>query len=275
MSGTGSSEASGSRSEGESMDENYWDNIAHDFDEEIFDTLRHDRHQVILSYIDRFRSLQSTACDIGCGTGKYLPTLAERFKTVRAIDISAKCLEVAQENCRHLDNVTYFKADLSAAPLRLRRYRFGISVNVLIMPSPETRMAIFRNLPAFIAQNGYLLLVVPSLESALHSKERLLDWNAKSKARHDEAFSIKPTGSKSRVAFASEGVVNLDGTLTKLYLKEELVTLLEQVGFKVSSVAKVEYPWASMFERPPRWMGEPYPWDWLVLCQNKSAGETA
>ena len=250
------------------MNERFWDKIAGNFDEEVFDTLKNDRNNIIVSYIDRFRSLEATACDLGCGTGRYLPTLAERFKTIYAIDISSKCLDVAQEICRPLNNVIYIKADLSVPRLQLRRFHFGISINMLTMPSFKTRGAILRNFCTFTKKHGYLLLVVPSLESALYSNNRLLDWNAKSGSRRDDAFAIELNSSKSPV-FASDGVLNFAGARTKHYLKEELIVLLEGVGFSVISVAKVEYPWTAMFGQRPPWMKGPYPWDWLVLCTNK------
>ena len=32
----------------------------------------------------------------------------------------------------------------------------------------------------------------------------------------------------------------------------------------VEAVRKIAYPWTTEFAEPPRWMREPYPWDWLV-----------
>ena len=45
-------------------------------------------------YYYEFERLEIENCDLGCGTGRYLPTLAEKFKTIYAIDISAKCLSL-------------------------------------------------------------------------------------------------------------------------------------------------------------------------------------
>src|SRR5437867_2615711 len=74
------------------MSAQFWDTVASRFDDEIFNTLSNDRSRTILRHIDRFSSTDSTVCDFGCGVGRYLPLLAERFKAVCAVDISRKCL---------------------------------------------------------------------------------------------------------------------------------------------------------------------------------------
>ena len=80
------------------MSAQFWDTVASRFDDEIFNTLSNDRSRTILRHIDRFSSTDSTVCDFGCGVGRYLPLLAERFRAVCAVDISRKCLEVAERN---------------------------------------------------------------------------------------------------------------------------------------------------------------------------------
>jgi hypothetical protein len=37
----------------------------------------------------------------------------------------------------------------------------------------------------------------------------------------------------------------------------------------VASIEKVEYDWSTEFADPPRWMKDPYPWDWLVLSKKR------
>jgi hypothetical protein len=56
---------------------------------------------------------------------------------------------------------------------------------------------------------------------------------------------------------------------TKHYLREELILLLEQEGFNIKSIQKVEYDWKTEFVKPPRWLKEPYPWDWMCVAKKK------
>jgi hypothetical protein len=54
------------------MDETYWDTMSADYDGQIFSCLDQDRDSVIVSAINRFADEALTACDFGCGVGKFL-----------------------------------------------------------------------------------------------------------------------------------------------------------------------------------------------------------
>ena len=60
---------------------------------------------------------------------------------------------------------------------------------------------------------------------------------------------------------------DIDGVPTKHFLREELEAALDARGFKVEAIEKLEYGWNTEFEAPPRWMKEPYPWDWFVTAR--------
>lgn len=251
------------------MGEKYWDTVGDNYDRHIFDTLANDRTRVIVDHIDRCSSHNAVACDFGCGIGKYLTTLGERFKSVFAIDISSKLLEQAKESNSKVSNVVYHKGDLANPSVDIGKVNFALNVNVLIMASVERRRRILANIFRQIKKHGHLLLVVPSMESALFAHFRLVEWNTKEGVKRANPTAHRLISSNSRMFSFRTGVLNLDGVPTKHYLKEELIVLLKAVGFEIKSVAKVEYPWTSEFVRPPRWMKEPYPWDWLVLCRKR------
>jgi len=61
-----------------------------------------------------------------------------------------------------------------------------------------------------------------------------------------------------------EGVVNIEGTLTKHYLFAELYSLFNSGKFVVEAIDQLEYDWNTEFTSPPEWMRDPYPWDWIV-----------
>ncbi|HEU5167843.1 MAG TPA: methyltransferase domain-containing protein, partial [Chitinophagaceae bacterium] len=75
------------------MDRTYWEKIAPDYNEEIFDVLRNDSKGVIIAVIKKLASKNKTVIDIGCAIGKWLPILSPPFKKVYAVDISAENLE--------------------------------------------------------------------------------------------------------------------------------------------------------------------------------------
>lgn len=249
------------------MGEKYWDEIGDNYDREIYDTLAGARTRVIVDHIDRCSSPTAIACDFGCGVGKYVATLGKQFRSVYAIDISRKLLEQAKKSNRKVSNVVYLKGDLANPSVDAGPVHFALNVNVLIMASVTRRRRILDNIFRQIRKRGHLLLVVPSLESALFAHFRLVDWNMKAGVKRANPASDTLTGTNSRMFPLRTGVLNINGAPTKHYLKEELVVLLSDIGFTIRSIAKVEYPWKSEFVRPPKWMKEPYPWDWLFLCQ--------
>ncbi|HEY3137067.1 MAG TPA: class I SAM-dependent methyltransferase [Blastocatellia bacterium] len=251
------------------MSAQFWDTVASRFDDEIFNTLSNDRSRTILRHIDRFSSADSTVCDFGCGVGRYLPLLAERFKAVCAVDISRKCLQVAERNCSALENVTFRRVDLSTNHSELDKFDFAISINALLEPSLRKRRYALETIFQHLSPGGHLLIVVPSLESALFATARLFEWRERTSNGKKNGFAIKFGPKDSRGVDIARGVLNLDGLLEKHYLKEELLVALNDVGFEVDHLEKVEYAWSAMFDKPPRWMKEPYPWDWLATCGKK------
>ena len=46
--------------------------------------------------------------------------------------------------------------------------------------------------------------------------------------------------------------------------------MLKKSGFDVLEIKKIEYPWTTEFNRPPRWLHSPKPWDWMVHAIKKS-----
>ena len=43
--------------------------------------------------------------------------------------------------------------------------------------------------------------------------------------------------------------------------------MLEKRRMEIIHLKKIEYPWDTEFNDPPKWMGAPYPWDWFVLAK--------
>ncbi len=198
--------------------------------------------------------------------GKFLPALSANFRHVYAIDISQSLLDQARDSYTKLSNVTYAKKDLSRPNLKLERVDFALSVNVAIMPSQKIREAIFKTITRGVRKNGHWLLVVPSLESALFADFRLVQWNLKAGLSPAEAVWELEQADNAASQSLRQGLVDIDGVATKHYLKEELTALFKD-SFDILAIEKVRYSWKTEFDNPPKWMKEPYPWDWLVLLK--------
>ena len=127
------------------MDRSYWDGKAKNYDDEIFSSIHEDSRGVIKKIINLYSSKKHCAADLGCGTGLYLPLLAQKFKSVYACDLSPELLKAAQKRCGPHDNVVFETADLAKKRIKLPGVKFAVSANVLIVPDAGIRRAIIRN----------------------------------------------------------------------------------------------------------------------------------
>jgi len=247
------------------VDAKYWQRIGTRYEDEIFASSLADRRGIIRRRLDELAKPRAVAADFGCGVGHYLPLLSKRFRVVHGIDFAERLLEQARERTSTLENVEIHRANLANghATLPFVTAKVGICANVLISEDPANRRGILRTIRRHVARGGRLLLLVPSLESVLFSNQRLIEWNRR--LGFSEADALASGSMPARDT--ARGLVRLDGVLTKHYLREEAITLLESSDFVVTSCDKVEYSWDTEFENPPRWMKRPGPWDWLFVAK--------
>ncbi len=251
------------------MDKKYWDNIAEYYESEIFPVLENDTEGLVVGLIEKYGDRDCIASDLGCGIGHFLPFLSREFNRVTAVDISEVCIDRAKEECTHLDNVEYICTDISAGTADLPEVEFCLSVNALITPSLEDRLKMFDIIGTHIKKDGHLVLVVPSLESAIFCDFRQIESNLRSGLRPAAAvnadFQTRKSLRNSDGLF--EGNILIDDVPTKHYLKEELIAILSERNLSIIEFSKIEYPWSAEFISAPRWMSEPFPWDWLVVAR--------
>jgi len=238
-----------------------------DFDDAVFDPVASDVHGAFWRAVRRFGRGVSTVADYGCGTGRQLPGLAKRFDSVVGLDFAPKLLEVAAARTAAHENVDLRRTDLRRPIARLRGVELGVCVNAWIMPSHEDRTLALRHIRASLAPGAPLVLVVPALEAALYVNERLIEWNRRSglrgRALLREGIEATPEAARDLL----HGVIDLDRSRTKHFLREEALTRLRDARFDIVHEDRVEYPWDAYFDRPPRWLDEPRPWDWLFVAR--------
>lgn len=68
-----------------------------------------------------------------------------------------------------------------------------------------------------------------------------------------------------------QGIIHIDGVPTKHFGMSELEVVFNEVGLTITQIDKVEYNWDTEIANPPKTMGAPYPWDWLVECRKEKA----
>lgn len=249
------------------MDKTYWDRISPDYDSEIFDVLKSDKSGIIKSWLTGVASKRKTIGDVGCGIGKWLTLLSENFKEVTALDISPYNLIHCQKKYKGLQNVSYSAVDMSKTMKKFFEFDVILCVNAILTENLSRRTIFFNNLFKNLNRNGTLILVVPSLESALYSGFVLENYNRKN------GFVVKRTSvanCKDEYSKFKQGIVNIDKVPTKHYLREELIVTLSESGFKEIRIDKVQYSWNTEIDKAPKSLKAPYPWDWVVMATKRT-----
>jgi SAM-dependent methyltransferase len=239
----------------------HWDKIGSNYDKEIFDVFQSDRVGKLKRLFKKYGNPQHLAIDFGCGTGKALPYLAPIFRKVIAIDISSELL--AQAKGRGYNNVELLQADLTE-PFKSSPADFAFCCNVIMLPDLEKNEAMFRNVAKVLRSGGTAVIVIPSLDSFFYSAWRMMEWYGKEGTDPAEIMDSEFDGFKSSKRDLIRGLVHIDGVRTKHYSLPELEVILPQFGFTIESIERLEYDWSTEFSAPPKWMKEPYPWDWVV-----------
>lgn len=239
----------------------HWNKIGKKYEGEIFNVFESDRNKIIPEFILRHAGKNKQALDFGCGTGRAFAYLAPNFKTVYGFDISDELLSEAKQS--GYENVILQQADLAAANAKLPQVDFVFSCNVIMLPKPDQNRTMLKNVWRALKPGGSAVIVIPSLDSVLFSSQRLIQWYEK------EGTAVGKIGDGEFAYYKNKrnilsGIIHIDGVPTRHYSQSELELVFEYAGLSVLEIDKVEYPWNTEFDAPPKWMQAPYPWDWLV-----------
>ncbi len=246
-----------------SGDRSYWNRMAFDFSDEIFDVCGSDRTGVVLARIRKLASQRKTAIDLGCGIGRTLPQLSKLFGKVYGVDISRRCLALADK--LNLRNVELMCADITKPNCRLPQCDVAVCINAILSPGAADCRHSLDLIRRVLKQGGAAVVVVPSLESVLFTRARISEHCFRSKINPRPALDDY---CRLTSAPGHQGpLVAIDGVPTRHFLREELVSLLMDREFKSIAVAKVEYDWASEMTDPPWPDWPPYPWDWCATAR--------
>jgi SAM-dependent methyltransferase len=252
------------------MDVNYWNRFAHEYDQLVTDAFTYGRMNAIGEQVQRYASRRLAAADFGCGPGKLLPFLAPKFHKVFGYDFSDKLLDIARARCAGLGNIEIAHADLSQPVAHLPAVDLALSLNAAIMPDTAVRLQFLRGIASRLKPGGHLILNVPSVESLLYSAFRETEWQRRAGHTIKRAESLIDVSCLTHPRRMAQGILYRGAEPTKHYLREELIVLIrDEMQLELIEILKNEYDWKTDFEDEgvPEWMGEPYPWDWLVVAR--------
>lgn len=247
----------------------FWDGVADQYDDEIFNTLTADVRGELPRLITKYAKGAAVAADLGCGVGRFVPLLSRFAKTVHAADFSQESIDVADRDHGHLPNVSFQCVDLAKKSPRICRADLALSINVLVMPDREKYRAILRNTKRNVANGGHLILVVPSLETVLYTYRRMVEWHEREGLTSAAAVEDIEQEAAADIKSIVEGHVAIQDTATKHFLREEVLVLLSEFKFELIEESRVEYSWSEDYDDPPNWLSKPLPWDWLFVAKRR------
>ena len=202
----------------------HWNNIADNYDKEIFNVFKSDKKRKLKKYVMKYANKKNTAIDFGCGVGKALPLLSPLFKEIIGIDVSKKCIAIAKSS--PYKNVSFKEADLAAKKIDVPEVDFAFCCNVAMSDDIGRNHQIINNVLSALNKGGVAVFVLPSMESVTHSAMSLINWYQKEGVNLAEIPSDEFNHFISRTPKqVHEGIVNIDNVPTKHYLFTELYAL--------------------------------------------------
>jgi Methyltransferase domain. len=206
-----------------------WNTIAPTYNEEIFDVFKSDKLKLLLHYFQKHGNKNNKAIDFGCGNGKAFSLLSPRFKHVLGLDISQGLLDQAEG--LGYSNVTLQQKDLTLPSLRLPKADFAFCCNVAILSDVEMNNRLIKNVHRSLKPGGSAVFVIPSIESVLFSSWRLIDWYKKEGVKANEIDADEISGFQPKKHEILQGLININGVLTKHYTAPEIDVVFSRAGF--------------------------------------------
>jgi len=243
--------------------EKHWNTIGSDYDDTIFDVFNSDIKHILKRYVKKFSNPNHTVIDFGCGTGKAFPLLTQHFKNIIGTDLSVALLK--QAKARNFPHVEVIKADLSKPLNGFPQAEFAFCCNVIMLQDEKKNFNMLQNIYRQIKSNGHAMLIVPSMESMLFANMQLVRWYEKEGKTIAQIPSEEFDYFKNNKLKTLLGYFHIDHVPTKHFLKEEMEFLCKQIGFDIMNIEKVSYSWQTEFAKPPKWLKDPGPWDWLFV----------
>ncbi|MBM50756.1 MAG: hypothetical protein CMP27_13095 [Roseibacillus sp.] len=253
------------------MDRQYWDSLADHYQDDLLEISREDRSGVLTKELKVLGGEGIRVADLGCGPGSLLPFLVANFGEVIAVDYAEKLLGQARQRCRSR-KVRFVRRDLSRGQPLSFKVEVVCCINALIDPDRDKRRGMLRSLRSAMSKKGLAVIVVPALESVFQVYHTLRMIREREGAPDGIDSKEAELMMGEEVDSFPSGIIQVGGTATKYWMREELISTLMKLDLKVRRVRKVEYPWTEEIENPPEWLDGVGPWDWLVICGGDDHG---
>lgn len=132
--------------------EKFWDRMAKNFDNQG-DEYESSYIETITKYLDA----DDSVFEFACGTGSLACILANKVKTIHAMDISSKMIEIAQAKAveRNIENVNFEKATIFDERYANESFDLVLACNILHLV--EDLPAVMQRISAFLKPGGIFI----------------------------------------------------------------------------------------------------------------------
>jgi SAM-dependent methyltransferase len=244
-----------------------WSRVAKDYEREFVNPYHPEAVNPLMDFLAQLPTVSDkTAADLGCGTGPLLPSLAQKFRTVFAVDFAEGMLQRARARCQGLAQVHFLSASLTDLSELRGQVDMAFAVNSLIQPDVrelDTALAQVRNC---LRPGGEFLGIVPALDGVQYWTMLVLDRYLQRKLPVEEAERTAARLADHSYFDFAFGRFSYRGIVQHFWQPFEIPWRLRRAGFSVVQVEKVLLPW----EHFPNWQeyaSEQPPWDWFFRCR--------
>jgi SAM-dependent methyltransferase len=232
------------------MSKKSWNLLANEFESSVCD-ITATSGELLATLVARTQpNRRRTLVDAGCGIGTFVERFGEQFGKVVAFDFASAMVRRARSRCRSISHATWQSMPLEDAGKQIGSVaHLAVCLNVITSPDANLRKRQWKSLATLVRPGGYLLVVVPSLESAHYVAESsvILVDSAAANTQAGEPDLIRRTGARQ-----------------KHYSRGELRRRLTEQGLRALSIRQIHYPWSE--EGLEQFAGKT-PWDWVGLAQ--------
>jgi SAM-dependent methyltransferase len=215
---------------------------------------------------------RKTVADLGCGTGRLLPHLLERFSRVIALDFAPAMLACARERLgpEQSSRVCFLQRPMHELDDLAGQIDVAITINSLVMPDVRLIDRTLRSIHASLRPKGVLLGIVPSIDAIQYHTMLLLDQALEQGL--DPADAMRFTGHHAEHRFYdfAFGRFKFQGLRQKFWLPFEVEHRLCKAGFRGIQLSKVLYPWDQSLAVSTELGGFPPSWDWFFLARRQA-----